>query len=253
MKFLKRIQRIKKRQVWGTLLLISTMAFGTISCDDDDSEDGVMSVEEAEAGWLIGYRTRTPQGLVWYMEVNEELPAETDQASAVEIGFNGNIFTFGSGVWTWNGDAATITKWEVDRTTLEFSVSGLLSLASAGIAGNAPNVFFSETRAFVSFLSEGLVVEWNPSTMEIITVHEVDPLPDLGASFGFYTEQVIYATSDGKIMMPIVFPPPNSTTEFPNPPGAMMAVFDPVASSIVYNRDNRMIANHSALLQDPVD
>ena len=253
MKFLKRIQRIKKRQVWGTLLLISTMAFGTISCDDDGSEDGVMSVEEAEAGWLIGYRTRTPQGLVWYMEVNEELPAETDQASAVEIGFNGNIFTFGSGVWTWNGDAATITKWEVDRTTLEFSVSGLLSLASAGIAGNAPNVFFSETRAFVSFLSEGLVVEWNPSTMEIITVHEVDPLPDLGASFGFYTEQVIYATSDGKIMMPIVFPPPNSTTEFPNPPGAMMAVFDPVASSIVYNRDNRMIANHSALLQDPVD
>ncbi|MEM1408801.1 MAG: hypothetical protein AAGG59_18600, partial [Bacteroidota bacterium] len=228
MEFLKLIKRINEKQAWKTLLLIATISFGAVSCgDDDDSDDEVVIAEEAEAGWLIGYRTSTPQGLIWYMEVNEELPAETDQSNAVEIGLNGDIFTFNGGVWTWNGDAATITKWEVDRSTLEFSVTGLLSLASSGISGNAPNVFFSDTQAFVSFLAEGLVVEWNPSTMEIIKVHEVDPLPDLGASFGFYTEQVIYATSDGKIMMPIVFSTPNSTSEFPNPAGAMMAIFDP--------------------------
>ncbi len=252
MKFLKNIKKTSPIKSWVTLLLLGAITFTITSSSDDEAVDPSTSVE-AESGWLIGYRTNTPQGRIWYMEVNEELPAETNQANAVEIGLNGDIFTFEGGIWTWNGDAATITKWEVDRTTLEFSVSGLLSLASSGISGNAPNIFFSETLAFVSSLAEGIVVEWNPSTMEIIELHEVDPLPDLGASFSFYTEQVLYPTSDGKIMMPIVFPPPNSTDEFPNPPGAMMAVFDPVTSSIVYNRDNRMIANHSTLMPDPTD
>ncbi|MEM6735247.1 MAG: hypothetical protein AAGC64_05780 [Bacteroidota bacterium] len=256
MKFNKLIKRINKKQIWTTMLLIGTISFGIISCDDDDPDDDLTSVEETESGWLIGYRTRTPQGLIWYMEVNEDLPAETDQANAVEIGLNADIYTYESGIFTWNGDAATITKWDVDRSTLDFSVTGLLSLASSGISGNAPNIFFSETQAFISDLAEGIVVEWNPNTMETIEVHNVAPLPDLGTTFGFYTEQVLYATSDGKIMMPIVFSSPAnccSTSELPNPSGAMLAIFDPASSSIQYNRDNRMIANHSTFMPDPVD
>ncbi|MEM1260088.1 MAG: hypothetical protein AAGH81_16280 [Bacteroidota bacterium] len=231
-----------------------------IGMEDDDPigmEDDTPPVEEFESGWLIGYRTRTPQGLIWYMEVNEELPNETDQANAVELGFNSQIFTTGDGVWTWNGDASTITRWEVDRTNLEFSVNGLLSIAASGISGrNAPNLFFSETRAFISQLAEGTVVEWNPSTMEIIQIHNVDPLPDLGTTFGFYTEQTLYPTSDGKIMMPIVFSTPVNccdTSELPDPPGAMLAIFDPESGTVVYNRDERMIANHSTLMPDPTD
>ena len=149
MKFLKNIKKTSPIKSWVTLLLIGAITFTITSCSDDDADDPSTSVE-AESGWLIGYRTNTPQGRIWYMEVNEELPAETNQANAVEIGLNGDIFTFEGGIWTWNGDAATITKWEEDRTTLEFSVSGLLSLASSGISGNAPNIFFSETQAFVS-------------------------------------------------------------------------------------------------------
>ncbi|MEM8506996.1 MAG: hypothetical protein AAF717_04165 [Bacteroidota bacterium] len=230
-----------------------------VTMEDDDPvsmDDDTPPVEELESGWLIGYRTRTPQGLIWYMEVNEELPAETDQASAVELGFNSQIFTTDDGIWTWNGDASTITSWEVDRTNLEFSVNGLLSIAATGISGRrVANIFFSETRAFITQLAEGTVVEWNPSTMEIITIHNVDPLPDLGATFAFYTEQVIYPTSDGKIMIPIVFAPGNccDTSELPNPPGAMMAIFDPESGTVVYNRDERTIANHSTLMPDPTD
>ncbi|MEM8928825.1 MAG: hypothetical protein AAGC45_11520 [Bacteroidota bacterium] len=230
-----------------------------IGMEDDDpmgTDDDTPPVEELESGWLIGYRTSTPQGLIWYMEANEELPDETDQSNAVEIGLNADIYTHESGIYTWNGNAATITKWDVDRTNLEFSVTGLLSLASSGITGNAPNLFFSETQAFISFLAEGVVVEWNPSAMEIIEVHNVDPLPDLGTTFGFYTEQVLYATSDGKIMMPIVFSTPVNccdTSELPNPAGAMLAVFDPATSSVEYLRDNRMIANHSTFMTDSTD
>ncbi|MEM9327354.1 MAG: hypothetical protein AAGA85_16930 [Bacteroidota bacterium] len=243
----------KRMKSWTLMLLMGTVALTMVSCSDDDSDDEISIDQEAEAGWLLGYRTRTPQGLIWYMEVNEELPSETNQSNAVEIGLNGDIFTFGDGIWTWNGNAAAITKWDVDRSSLEFSVTSLLSLASSGISGNARNIFFSETQAFVSFLSEGIVVEWNPTAMEIITVHEVDPLPDLGTTFPFYTEQVLYPTSDGKVMMPIVFPPPINTSEFPNPPGAMLAVFDPANSSVEYLRDNRTLANHSTLMPDPVD
>ncbi|MEM1260541.1 MAG: hypothetical protein AAGH81_18600 [Bacteroidota bacterium] len=231
-----------------------------IGMEDDDpmgmEDDTPPPPEELESGWLIGYRTNTPQGLIWYMEANEELPDETDQSNAVEIGLNGDIFTFEDGVWTWNGDAATITQWNVDRTNLEFSVTGLLSLASSGISGNARNIFFSGTQAFLSFLAEGIVVEWNPSTMEIITVHNVDPLPDLGTTFDFYTEQTLHATSDGRIMMPIVFSTPSNcceTSALPDPPGAMLAIFDPTSSTVQYLRDKRMIANHSTLLQDTVD
>lgn len=251
-KIIKRTSPIKK---WVLMALIGAISVGTMSCGDDDEPATMIDppVEEAEAGWFMGYRTRVPQGRIWYMEVNESLPSETNQANAVEIGLNADIFTFGGGVWTWNGDAATITKWAVDRTTLEFSVTGLLSLASSGITGNAPNIFFSESRAFVSFLADGLVVEWNPEAMEIITIHEVDPLPDLEASFGFYTEQTLYRTSDDKVMMPIVFSTPNTVAEFPNPPGAMLAIFDPATGTVEYVRDSRTIANHSTLMEDPVD
>ncbi|MGD1895066.1 MAG: hypothetical protein ACFB15_31290 [Cyclobacteriaceae bacterium] len=251
--------KTSRKWAWLTMLLIGVLSVGTISCDDNNDDNNTVTPEpnepvETEAGWLIGYRTRTPQGLVWYMEVNEELPAETDLSNAVEIGFNAQILTFGSDVWTWNGDASTITKWEVDRTTLDFSVTELLSIATTGISGRrVANVFFSETQAFITNLAEGTIVEWNPQTMEIITVHNIDTLPDLGEEFSFYTEQVIYQTSDEKIMMPIVFPTPNDPSQFPSPEGAMMAIFDPETSSVVYNRDDRMIANHSTLMPDFAD
>ena len=260
MKITNKIKYITEIKAWVIILLVGTIAFGTTSCnDDDDSDDIIMEEEEepeVEDAWLIGYRTNAPQGLIWYMEVNEELPNETNQENAVEIGLNGDIFTHEGGVWTWNGNAATITKWDVDRVTLDFSVTGLLSLASSGISGNARNIFLSETQAFLSFLAEGIVVEWNPATMEITKVHAVDPLPDLGTTFDFYTEQTLHLTSDGKIMIPVVFSPPSNcceTSALPDPPGAMLAVFDPATSTIEYVRDNRMIANHSTLMPDPVD
>ena len=250
-----------------SILLVLGMVFTSCNSDDNTTtpepppmgmdDDDTPPPDEFESAWLIGYRTLTPQGRIWYMEVNEELPTETNQANAVEIGLNAAIYTHESGTYTWNGDAATVTKWGVDRTTLELSVEGLLSFASSGLSGrNAPNIFFSGTQAFITKLSEGIVAEWNPTTMEIITIHQVDPLPDLGTTFSFYTEQTLFPTSDGKIMIPIVFGEPASccdTAELPNPDGAMVAIFDPVTSSIEYRRDNRLFASDSDMMQDPID
>ena len=222
---------------------------GPIGMDDDEP-----SPPEVESAWFISYRNVTPQGRVFYMEVKEEIPSETNSAEAVELGLNADVYSFSGNPYTWNGSARTVTKWDVDRTTLELSTNSILSLATTGISRFRP-LFLSETQAFVTNLAEGLIVEWNPSTMEITETYNVDPLPDLGTELVGYRESDGYLLSD-KIVWPIWMADPTTCCEnsdLPQPSESLVAIFDVSSGMLQYSTDDRQYANEAGLLLDPTD
>ncbi|MGD1894889.1 MAG: hypothetical protein ACFB15_30370 [Cyclobacteriaceae bacterium] len=254
-----------KRWAWLTMLLIGMLSLGTISCNEDDNDDNNNVTpapdepQETETAWMIGYRVGTPQGAVRYFEVHEEFPSQTNPSQAIEVGLASRVYSFGEHPFTYNENAGTMTKWSVDKSTLEISVAGIVSFASQGFSGLAggPPIFLSETQAFVSNLREGVVLEWNPSIMEITTVHNVDPLPSLGDGYesGFYGEWNKYASSDGKVVMAVEHYAPDACCDeefLAQPDGAIVAVFDPASGTIQYNQDDRLYSTHDDLLYDPV-
>lgn len=237
---------------WATMLLIGMITISTTSCNDGDGDtnpDG----EEIETAWVIGYRVETPQGRVYYLEAHETLPSETNTGEAVELGLNSRIYSYGENPYTWNGDAGTITKWEVNKSTLALNPIGIVSFASVGVTGNiAEPAFISETQAFTTNLAEGVVVEWNPSIMEITQVHNVDAFPDLGVD-GLLFEFRKEVTNDGKILIPIETTAINTCCTYPSgAAGARTAIFDPTTATVTYHVDNRLIGSDVSHYTDPV-
>lgn len=235
------------------LLFLATMAFGVSSCSKDDNDDQNSGGEDAKTAWVIGYGVQTQQGRIYYMEARENLPSNTNPGEAVELGLNSRIYSYGENPYTWNGDASTMTKWEVDKSTLALKPSGIISFASTGVTGNiAGPAFISETQAFSTNLAEGVVIEWNPSTMEITKKHQVDPFPNVGVD-GLLFEFNKEVTADGKILIPIETNPVYTCCEYPKAgAGARTAIFDPVAGKVTYHVDNRLLGSSNAHYTDPV-
>lgn len=245
----------KRSNKWaGTALLcLATMTIGVTSCNKDDKDDPNGGGEEVETAWVIGYRTETPQGRIYYLEANENLPSNTNAGEAVELGLNARIYSYGEHPYTWNGDAATMTKWEVNKATLALKPIGVISFASTGVTGNiAEPAFVSETQAFSTNLAEGVVVEWNPSTMEITKIHQVAAFPDLGVD-GLLFEFRKEVTADGKILIPIETNALSTCCDYPaGAPGARTAIFDPVTGTVTYHADNRLFGSDNTHVTDPV-
>lgn len=255
MKLFKSNCIIKRSSKWtGTaLLFIIMMAIVVTSCSKSGNDNPDGGGGEAETAWLIGYRKETPQGRIYYMETHENLPSNTNPEKAVELGLNSRIYSYGENPYTWNGDAATITKWEVDKSTMALKTIGIISFGSTGIKGNiAKPAFISETQAYTTSLTEGVVVEWNPSTMEITKIYKVAAFPELGVKdllFEFDKE----VTADGKILIPIETNPLSTCCDYPtSAAGARTAIFDPVAGTVTYHVDKRAIGADSFHYTDPV-
>lgn len=249
MKFFKSKNTIKtsKRWTWIAILLTGVVSIGIISCSDDDPSVTDTDPVEVESAWVLAYRSETPQGRVYYMEVNETIPSESNVSNAVELGLNNRIYSFGENPLTWNGDAGTITRWNVDRTNLDLSVDAILSFASNGVTGNigAP-IFLSETRAFMQNLAEGVIVEWNPTTMEITTVYNVSDFPEVPGGTGQYIPGGFTSgiTSGGKIIYPIEYRL-STCCEYVAPQAAIVGVFDPETGTLEYKQDGRSLTSNS--------
>ncbi|MEM9830039.1 MAG: hypothetical protein AAF944_05355 [Bacteroidota bacterium] len=255
MKFLKS-NNVSNKLVRTPILLLGFITLGLFSCSDDDNDVTMATDEqEAESGFIFAYRFQTDQGRVWYMSAHPEIPSEPDVENSVELGFNAQIYSYRENVFTWNGDASAMTKWEVDRTTFEIRPVAVLSFAQTGISGGylGPPVFISETRAYYTLLLEGAIVEWNPSTMEIIEAHQVEPNP-LGplVPVQFTSEWWKYIRND-KLIMPIAYNELAECCDFDNPNGAMVAVFDLNTKTIEYIQDDRLLVSEDNFILDEND
>ena len=230
---------------WASISMLFLGVLAVVTSCKKENNEPVNDGEEASSAWILGYRTETPQGEIYYIEAHENVPSQTNSGNAVELGLNSRIYSYGSHAYTWNGDAATITKWEADRSTLELSPVGIISFASIGVSGNiAEPAFVSENQAFTTRLSEGIVVEWNPSTMEITEVYDVDPFPELGGNSDLLFEFSKKITADGKIIIPIETAAPSACCAYPEGvAGARSATLDPATGNVTYQVDDRLLAS----------
>ncbi|MEQ6118099.1 hypothetical protein [Reichenbachiella sp. MALMAid0571] len=223
-----------KRWAWMTMLLIGTISTSITSCNDGEGDTNPGG-EEVETAYVRGLESYTPNGTIKYLEVTKDLATNPDLSQAVELGQNVSIHSAGKYPITLSSDSKTITKWKVDKTTLEVSVDGILSYASTG-ATSTNVAFVSETAAFICDLIEGVFVEFNPTTMELTKTHNVTPL-NIPNNFSAYTVGKLY---NGKIIFPIQWGA-QTCCDYPTPVYATVGVFDPSTGALTYDTDDRAI------------
>ncbi len=230
------------------MLLLGILSLGTISCNDDDNDDNNTVTPESEepeevaSAWLTGFRIDTPQGRLWFMNVSEEVPGDYNIEESVELGLNQTVYSYEDHPYVFDGNARTITKWGVDRTNLTLAPEAALSLASSGDdRAFAIPAFVSETRAFVSNLQEGLMIEWNPSDMTITEVHQVEPQvsqQENALAFDAFN----YVWND-QIFIPIAQIAPSVCCDInAESMETVVAVFDLTTNTLEYVTDDRMMA-----------
>ncbi|MEP5430503.1 MAG: hypothetical protein ABJP86_15265, partial [Flavobacteriaceae bacterium] len=180
----------------------------------------------------------TPGGRVYYMGAYSEIPDELDFTDMVELGSSATINSFEENPYVWNGISSTLTKYEV-ADNLEIKVLDVLSFVSTGLSGGfGLPTFVSDTKAYFFALSEGKVIEFNPTTMKITETINVDVLDLSGDSdINTHTYSNI-VTADGTVILPIGSYPDGAPDKFPQ--YAELAVFDPTTKTVSYVRDTRM-------------
>ncbi|MEM0941448.1 MAG: hypothetical protein AAGI25_16925 [Bacteroidota bacterium] len=232
-----------KKQTLASMLLIAVISFGIFSCSDDNNEvnpDG----EEKENGWFVHFEIDNPNNSIHYMGVYEQIPEKMEPSNAVEIGLGASTMTYGDNIYTVNASANTLTKWEVNKASLELNPIQILSIASAGFSNFNEPIILSENQAFMIDLEEGSVVEWNPTTMKIIETYNVTPNPLVDFEEGSWTQTNTFYPSNDKIFIPIRFGVTDDCCDFTYPGGMMVGVFDPASKTITYVSDSRSFAAH---------
>lgn len=206
--------------------------------------------QESTTAEIAVTRVNTPGGRVYYMGAYSSLPSVLDYADMIELGANVTVYHYGEHPYAWNGNSSTLTKYSISNT-LDISVVDVVSFASTGLSGFfGPPAFLSETQAYFFALSEGKVIEFNPSSMTITQTISVTPLPN-SANVNLKTNTYYsYVTSGGKILLPVEasMPSTGDVTQFPH--YAQLAVFDPAAKTVTYINDNRMSMGYNAFTKD---
>ncbi|MEM6265424.1 MAG: hypothetical protein AAGI38_23180, partial [Bacteroidota bacterium] len=226
-----------------SLLFLGILSLGITSCDNDDDgnvdpDDG----QQVDSGWLIGSIVLGTNGNSFYLGAFEEIPSTYGTAElekSTEIGLGTRLQIFGNNIYSRDENARTVTKWKVDRTTLEIVPEAIMSFVASGYSGRKPAVFLSETQAFFQDLVNGYVLEWNPTTMEITKTHNVTPL-DLPPNLDPFSGPFSGEARGDKIYYPIRYLIQNCC-DLPVVPFAKVAVFDPATSSIEYIEDTRAL------------
>ncbi|MEM9833742.1 MAG: hypothetical protein AAF944_24140 [Bacteroidota bacterium] len=235
-----------KRWAWLTMLLIGILAIGTVSCDEDDSDDNntvTPEPEEIESAYMTAFRIDNPQGRVFYISISEEVPENLDVSKALELGSNIQPFGIGDNPFAWNSNAQTITKYAVDRTDLSISVEAIISLASVGF--NSPNLVpavVSDSIAYFFDLAEGVSIEWDYENMEIKEVFNIEPWTNQISGDEFANTWPLVVGN--KVLMSIREYPLSTCCDIGNMNGigATVAVFDIASKTLQYNSDNRSIS-----------
>ncbi|MDO5968263.1 hypothetical protein Q4Q35_00445 [Flavivirga aquimarina] len=229
-----------QKWTWKVMFLLGILTVGLASCKDDDNEVSVIDGEEKESAWVQIFTTETPEGKVYYMKANEGLPAVLNISDALELGSDVSAKMHGEYVYIVNTSSSTITKWSVNKVTLEFKVEGILSFASTGIQASSTLVFLSEDQAFMSDLGEGVVLEWNPTKMEITEKYDVE-----SALNGLSSDLTIYDglgfALDGKVAWTVKYNLDICCENLLPEGGATVGVFDVSSGTLTYKKDDRLL------------
>jgi hypothetical protein len=187
------------------------LALGTAACSDD-AEPSAPVASDAGAGGAnepsgeasggaggqpsaaagpVAVLTRVcgPEDCQHYLNAFAELPADKsiDRGLGAESG-NTQGVVFGDAAYIFDRDDKSVTRWTISNE-LKLEEGETVSFQNAGVVDACAicNVFGDATHAYMVDSSGGVMVTWNPTSMEIVGVHDLpqDSLTRAGLPAGF--------------------------------------------------------------------
>jgi hypothetical protein len=159
---------MKKLQFSGTMFfllgLFICLSISSCKKKEDPSPSG-----SSETAYLYTGRYTTPDGRIFLMGAFPDVPTSNpDKSKLTQLtGTSVATFTYNGFVYSWDGEASTMTKWKVEDN-LKLTKLDVLSFVNTGISGNNFGAaFFSETEAYLPGLRQNIMVKWNPADMTI--------------------------------------------------------------------------------------
>ena len=218
-------------------LVIASVLLVLSGCSDDDTETQPEDPIATLNGIAVTAYVSSGESFPSYLGVFEELPTgELPFSQMIEFGTFVETDVFEGNIYVYNWDAASFSKYEV-ADDLSLSQEGSFSFVNRGITAYlSPTVIYSESRAFIFDLTNGKLLEWNPSTMTITSESNFE-------TFGSGEQSVVYnyhAVYGDKIILPMQDRPYDDGLINPE---RTVALFDVASGSMQYFTDNRV---HSA-------
>lgn len=229
---------IEKQRMWTLLFLLFTYLTSCDSFNRPLDDDGTI---------VIGTRVNTPKGRVFYLGAYAGIPEQVDAQDMLMLGSDVSIYSYGKHPYVWDGTTSRLKKYAVNN---KMNLEALDSIDLGGIANRSSFgsvAFISETEAYVFFLGEGKVVQFDPSTMKVSKLVVTDvlpggPDPKIGTNT-YYS----FITNDTTVLLPVGANPGNFG-RFPD--RASVAVFNTKTKVVKYNMDRRMSIGYHNFAQD---
>jgi len=227
-----------KMHITVIMVLLISVALSACSDNSTSSNSDEETLNEIETAFFVTIRELTPNGSVYYLGAYEDVPSTVNISEMVELGTAFGTHAFGEHFYYFSTAASTLTKYGIGDD-LSITVEGIMSVASTGVSSAFTEpAFISETEAYFFALTEGKILEFNPTEMTITEIIDVQPTAYNNGWYGGWTPYV----SNGKIILPLEHSP-GDLDDFA--PFAEVAVFDPSTNSFSINRDTRMSSGRS--------
>jgi hypothetical protein len=245
------MQRMKKI-VFESVTAVCCV-LGSLACSDEAKVVGTESGPLQGAGGdgaqesgaiLVAGRLMGPDGdSSVYVGAYPELPTgELDYAGMREFG-NANVYTANGYIFV--EEAGVVTRFSVDES-YQLVEGPRMSWANYGLAeANQSYILFgSPTRAYAFAPPLGLVVVWNPETMELTGTLPLDLPP--GTADGFETYAYDGVVVNGKVIWSVLTA---NWETYEMTPGVLLAMTDATQDApVTYVSDERCLGGGTSLV-----
>lgn len=229
---------IEKQRMWPLLFLFFSYLTSCDSFNRPVGDDGII---------VLGTRVNTSKGRVFYLGAYAGIPEQVDAQDMLMLGRDVSIYSYGKHPYVWDGTTSRLIKYAVDEKMNLEPIAFMDLKGAANWSSFGSVAFISETEAYVFFLGEGKVVQFNPNTMKVSKLVATDVLPaGLDPKVGTNT-YYSFMTNDTTVLLPVGANPGNFG-KFPD--RASVAVFNTKTKVVTYNMDNRMSIGYHNFAQD---
>jgi hypothetical protein len=157
-------------------------------------------VAPADPAYIVAIRVDAIDGRFIYMGAFAEVPtSEPSRDRMAELAGSWQLTAYGGRAFAWEQETGQMTSWSIDGD-LSLRRGATMSLGQLGLAGWRYHAFVSPTRAYALGLELGVVVVWNPETMEIVDELRFDAPPDFDDMDAYPLSVFV---RDGKIVAPL--------------------------------------------------
>jgi hypothetical protein len=152
-----------------------SLAVGAFGCGDDSGGESYVRVPSGPV-YLTLANVDTPDGSSTYVVPTSGIPTgQLDLSQALEVTGYAGFATFDGGFFVADGETFTITRYDIVDDRLVPSPL-TLSLQGTGIDFIYELMILDEDRAFVVNEAQYEIIEWNPTTMELVDTYDISAL-----------------------------------------------------------------------------